>query len=54
MDKQHNSKIESIGGSLGSLYCGNISASGGYDVYIYEITGKELQDRGAGIVLQQD
>ena len=54
MGKQHHCRIEIIGDSQGGLFTGIPLLSAGYAVYILEKKGKELQDRGAGIVPQQE
>jgi 2,6-dihydroxypyridine 3-monooxygenase len=47
-------KIGIIGGSLGGLFTGIALNAGGHDVAIFEKSGGELNDRGAGIVLQHE
>jgi 2-polyprenyl-6-methoxyphenol hydroxylase-like FAD-dependent oxidoreductase len=47
-------KIIIIGGSIGGLCAGIALAEEGFDVEIYERSPGDLQDRGAGLVIQHD
>ncbi len=47
-------KIIIIGGSIGGLSAGIALHCKGYDVEIYERSASRMQDRGAGLVIQQD
>lgn len=47
-------KIMIIGGSIGGLIAGIALADKGFDVDIYERSVTAMQDRGAGLVMQQD
>lgn len=47
-------KIIIIGGSIGGLSTGIALHCKGYDVEIYERSADRMQDRGAGLVIQQD
>lgn len=46
--------IGTIGGSLGGLFAGIALQKQGHTVNIFERTGEQLSDRGAGIVLQYE
>ncbi|BAV07313.1 2-polyprenyl-6-methoxyphenol hydroxylase [Filimonas lacunae] len=47
-------KVIVIGGSIGGLHTGIALLQQGFDVEIYERSAHDLQDRGAGLVIQHD
>ena len=50
----HGLKIAVIGGSLGGLFAAFALQRAGFEVDVYERSGENLKDRGAGLRMQQD
>ncbi len=54
MSQQHNHRIAIVGGSVGGLFAGVLLHRAGFDVRIFERSGREIESRGAGLGAQAD